>query len=927
MGIFGSKTGEKGNIATVLFGAVAMVGIVSAATMQMISGPIKTASQVNNKNMVESQLQVGARLIVLNGGTTDEDADGTVEPVEHDGVNIGLTGGGGIPSSTGASLTDPWNNPYGYCVWDNGTDITIDVGENRLAGDDEGSTLAIALISSGPNRAFETDCFAYGVPPNEGVIKPSGSDDYIFKYTYAEASQAGGGLWSIGAVNPTDDVVVKDSVGTETIKVDKETGVGTFLGIVTPLIVGNGGAGDNELEIDAPGGVGIGTAADPTLALHVLKNQNAGTVLRFQNSTTGTAAAVALSLKSDQAGFFWMNLTNTGYTSPAHMANNGWIHTGSGIAGLTMSADGYFRVFTNGVGSTANERLRILANGNVGIGTSGPEELLHLSTAAVGMGRARFEETGTTGNNYPGLEIYNENAFKGGLFYSEVTDTVEIWHDSGRGINIDTNGNVGIGTTTPDNKLHLHNNVDGAAITLQFTNTDTGEASAFVGFRLGLCSTEDACLVNETAGKHMNFYTEGTQKMTIKNTGQIAIGTSNPYTTKMTIDGGNDDSGSRTTLRLEDDANPQIQFSDGVSTGGYITQSGANIITIGDYSDWTKGLTVSQATGFVGIGEMAPAASLEIQKNGGGLAMWFDQNTAADIYTRYRIPAVTWWTVGPKANGDFWFTRDANLGGTPNFTLKSNGDTVTLGNALIEGGYIYSGGKEAIRMNDTWLRLNNGSQFANGVYTPGNVRIDGRIYMGASRYLSMVTGSYGSVQINGAGAGTYQGYSIDGNVVFMSNGTNTGIYDDANNKWFMYSVTGSYTYLHYNGTWRIRTTSTGAEVNNTLAFASDRRLKENIEVVDHALDKLSQINGVSFNWKDKKSHSADTQLGVIAQDVQAVFPELVLQSDDEEGNDYLTVNYNGLVAPMIEAIKELKTENDTLKARLDKLEEHMKKVE
>ncbi|MAS87342.1 MAG: hypothetical protein CMH30_05125, partial [Micavibrio sp.] len=234
MGIFGSKTGEKGNIATVLFGAVAMVGIVSAATMQMISGPIKTASQVNNKNMVESQLQIGARLIVLNTTTGDEDLDGTIEPMEHDGVNIGLTGGGGIPSATGASLTDPWNNPYGYCVWDNGTDVTIDVGENRLAGDNTGTALAIALISSGPNRVFETNCYAYGVPPNEGVVKPAGSDDYVFKYTYAEAAQSGGGLWSVGTVNPADDVVVKDSSGTETIKVDKELGIGTFMGIVTP---------------------------------------------------------------------------------------------------------------------------------------------------------------------------------------------------------------------------------------------------------------------------------------------------------------------------------------------------------------------------------------------------------------------------------------------------------------------------------------------------------------------------------------------------------------------------------------------------------------------------------------------------------------------------------------------------------------------
>ncbi|MAS86428.1 MAG: hypothetical protein CMH30_00415, partial [Micavibrio sp.] len=199
----------------------------------------------------------------------------------------------------------------------------------------------------------------------------------------------------------------------------------------------------------------------------------------------------------------------------------------------------------------------------------------------------------------------------------------------------------------------------------------------------------------------------------------------------------------------------------------------------------------------------------------------------------------------------------------------------------------------------------------------GNVRADGgRVYLsGATNYLSSpVTGQYGSVQINGAGLNNYEGYSIDGRVVFMHDGgTTSGIYNDVNNQWMLLAYLNGEIQLTYAGTWRLRTTTSGVEVNNTLAFASDRKYKENIMPVDNALDKLSQINGVSFNWKDTEARGANKQLGVIAQDVQAVFPELVLHSEDEDGNDYLTVNYNGLVAPMIEAIKELKAENESLK--------------
>ena len=55
-------------------------------------------------------------------------------------------------------------------------------------------------------------------------------------------------------------------------------------------------------------------------------------------------------------------------------------------------------------------------------------------------------------------------------------------------------------------------------------------------------------------------------------------------------------------------------------------------------------------------------------------------------------------------------------------------------------------------------------------------------------------------------------------------------------------------------------------------------------------------------------------MGVIAQEVEEVFPELIA------GKFPKSVNYNGLIGVLIESVKELKTENDLLKARLDKLE-------
>ena len=83
---------------------------------------------------------------------------------------------------------------------------------------------------------------------------------------------------------------------------------------------------------------------------------------------------------------------------------------------------------------------------------------------------------------------------------------------------------------------------------------------------------------------------------------------------------------------------------------------------------------------------------------------------------------------------------------------------------------------------------------------------------------------------------------------------------------------------------------------------SDKRLKENIEVIPNALDKVKAINGVSFDWKKTGEKSA----GVIAQEVQEVLPEAVKEVIPIGGGDsHLAVNYHALTSILIESIKEL----------------------
>jgi hypothetical protein len=96
---------------------------------------------------------------------------------------------------------------------------------------------------------------------------------------------------------------------------------------------------------------------------------------------------------------------------------------------------------------------------------------------------------------------------------------------------------------------------------------------------------------------------------------------------------------------------------------------------------------------------------------------------------------------------------------------------------------------------------------------------------------------------------------------------------------------------------------TGIATAQDFDSLSDANLKENITTVDNALDITDQLRGVRFEWK--KDHKPS--YGVIAQELEQILPELVSNGDPK------TVNYNGIIGVLIEAIKELRAEVEELK--------------
>ena len=99
---------------------------------------------------------------------------------------------------------------------------------------------------------------------------------------------------------------------------------------------------------------------------------------------------------------------------------------------------------------------------------------------------------------------------------------------------------------------------------------------------------------------------------------------------------------------------------------------------------------------------------------------------------------------------------------------------------------------------------------------------------------------------------------------------------------------------------------------------SDERLKDNIVTIDNALDKVEALRGVLYTWNEG-SRKGKSEIGVIAQEVEKVFPEIVHEKELPfiDGGKYKTVDYEKLTGVLIEAVKELSAEVKALKQQIN----------
>jgi len=267
-------------------------------------------------------------------------------------------------------------------------------------------------------------------------------------------------------------------------------------------------------------------------------------------------------------------------------------------------------------------------------------------------------------------------------------------------------------------------------------------------------------------------------------------------------------------------------------------------------------------------------------------------------------------TIGATTASTGKFTTlEATSGMYASRYIYHTGDTNTYIDFESDTISLYTGGSREVTINTTGVRLGD---TGNGYFQP-------------------VSGNYGSIQIDGGAHGGWEGYSIGGRTVFMhDNGSTSGIYNDVDNEWMWAADRNGDSRMYHNGGTKITAVSYGCYVTGdmrasaqVIAYYSDERLKNFEGKIDGALDKVMALNGYYYTENETaKSLGYDNderQVGVSAQEVLAVMPEVVKDApinnseDAPEDADYKTVQYEKLVPLLIEAIKELKAEINTLK--------------
>ena len=730
-----------------------------------------------------------------------------------------------------------------------------------------------------------------------------------------------GGLAVSGTISqPWGNEITQTGVAnTKFIDVNYTGGIGNHVDLSVPNN-GSSGLGDTVMRLVDGGNIGIGAATPDTL-LHV--SGSTDTVAHFEstdaegmiafsdNASTGNWYDRRIGVHGDDLSFVTngarrMTIQDDGQVgigtttpyAPLQVYNSATdtvARFGSGDAGVYISfydntsanetnarlgAYGDKLVFLAG----GSDRMVIASDGDIGIGTTTPSQRLHVN-AGTNNTVAMFESTDTTAYIAVADSDTSSGTYVG---IGAVGDALRLRSGNANHFAMDSSGNVGIGTTSPDRQLDIEGNVPAVRLT---DSNNAGVYHEILGDGASLSIEADDN--NQASSSSINFKVDGTEFARLTSDGRLGIGTNSPANT-FHVNGGTDNF----VARFEStDGEVYIGLKDSAtSSGGHVA-----IAAIGD--DLVLRAGDSNAVrvkddGKVGIGTTSPGTSLHVNAGATNNAAIFESTDAGALISLKDNTTSGNSYVGLRADGDILKLRSNN---TNQVTISANGNVTFLGSLLAPNGstsapaYSFANDSNTgfyVTGNGGVIRfVGNGTE--GGYVWSGGIRtVDGSASTPAFAFTSdSNTGMFRKAAdtIGFATAGNEVGYidtshmyitGTDASYVATDPATGTG--NDA--EWS--SVFGVYLLR--------RNSSLASE---KLGITADLGSHLTADMIDQVVPKM---------WT--RDHAPDyPEIGPIADDMDTISPFLGAKGTDANGEQILTgIDRNAYLSLLVLAVKDLR---------------------